>query len=55
MKDITKEYSLLFNTITDTEEALRLLQRKLVAAQRQAEAMFLEDGKDRLETASKPA
>ena len=43
MKDIAKEYLLLFNTITDTEEALRQLQAKLMAAQQQAEALFLEE------------
>ena len=43
MKDITKEYLLLFNTITDAEETLRQLQARLVAAQQQAELLFLEE------------
>ena len=43
MKDISKEYLLLFNIITDTEETLRQLQAKLMAAQQQAEALFLEE------------
>lgn len=43
MKDITKEYLLLFNTITDTEETLRQLRAKLLAAQQQAELLFLEE------------
>jgi len=43
MKDISKEYLLLFNTITDTEEILRQLRAKLVAAQQQAELLFLEE------------
>ena len=43
MKDIAKEYLLLFNTITDAEEALRQLQARLVAAQQQAETLFLEE------------
>jgi len=43
MKDITKEYLLLFNTITDTEETLRQLRDRLVAAQQQAELLFLEE------------
>lgn len=43
MKDISKEYLLLFNTITDTEEILRQLRAKLVAAQQQAERLFLEE------------
>ena len=42
MRDISKEYLLLFNTITDTEEALRILGERLVAAQQQAEALYLE-------------
>lgn len=43
MKDISKEYLLLFNAITDTEETLRQLRAKLVAAQQQAELLFLEE------------
>lgn len=43
MKDITKEYLLLFNTITDAEETLRQLRARLVAAQQQAELLFLEE------------
>ena len=34
MKTISKEYLLLFNTISDVEETLRQLQESLVAAQR---------------------
>ena len=43
MKDISKEYLLLFNIITDTEHALQQLQNRLMAAQQQAELLFLED------------
>ena len=43
MKDISKEYLLLFNTITNAEETLRTLQATLMAAQQQAEALFLEE------------
>lgn len=43
MKEISKEYLLLFNTITDVEECLRQLRAKLVAAQQQAESLFLEE------------
>ncbi len=42
MRDIPKEYLLLFNTITDTEETLRILIEQLVAAQQQAEALYME-------------
>ena len=43
MRDIKKEYLLLFNTITDTEQILRQLRAKLIAAQQQAEILFLEE------------
>lgn len=43
MNDISKEYLLLFNTITDIEEALKALTEQLVAAQQQAEALFLDE------------
>ena len=42
MENISKEYLLLFNTITDAEEALQQLRSHLIAAQKQAEALFLE-------------
>jgi len=53
MEEITKEYLLLFNTITDAEQTLRQLHAKLVAAQQQAEALFLEktDAKETSHTA----
>ena len=40
MNTLTKEYTLLFNTITDAEEALRQLSLTLMEAQRRAEALF---------------
>ena len=43
MKDISKEYLLLFNIITDAEKTLRQLQATLMTAQQQAEALFLEE------------
>ena len=42
MNTLTKEYTLLFNTITDAEEALRQLSLTLMEAQRRAEELFLE-------------
>lgn len=42
MINISKEYLLLFNTITDVEATLRHLEEQLIAAQQQAEALFLE-------------
>lgn len=43
MKSISKEYLMLFNVITDTEEALLKLRETLVEAQRQAEELFLDE------------
>ena len=40
---MSEAYTLLFNTITDTEETLRQLRAKLMAAQQQAELLFLEE------------
>ena len=38
---LTKEYLLLFNALTDTEETLRQLQEDLIAVQRQGGEPFL--------------
>ncbi len=46
MKPISKEYLLLFNTISDAETTLRQLQDMLVEAQRQAEEIFLNTPPD---------
>jgi len=43
MTAISKEYLLLFSTITDTERALALLRENLLEAQRQAEELFLDE------------
>ena len=42
MQTITQEYVLLFNALTDTEETLRQLSRRLIAIQQQAEELFLQ-------------
>jgi len=42
MQNIPKEYTLLFSTLADTEEALRRLSERLVSIQQQAEELFLE-------------
>jgi len=46
MNDITREYLLLFNAITDAGEALRELQTRLMEAQQKAEALFLDGEPD---------
>lgn len=43
MKSLPKEYLLLFNAITDTEEMLSQLRESLIAVQQQAEDLFLEE------------
>lgn len=43
MHTITKEYLLLFNALTDAEDALRQLEFRLIQAQQQAEELFLEE------------
>ena len=43
MKTISREYLLLFNALTDTEETLRQLREKLMDIQRKAEELFLEE------------
>lgn len=46
MKAIPKEYTVLFNAITDAEEALSQLRETLISVQQQAEELFLEENKD---------
>lgn len=47
MENLTKEYLLLFNAITDAGAALQELQCTLRSAQQRAEELFLEsDGAD---------
>ena len=41
MNPIIKEYTLLFNAITDAQLALEQLHQQLIAAQQQAEELFL--------------
>lgn len=44
MKPISKEYLTLFNAITRAEESLNQLRAELIAAQQQAEELFLDGG-----------
>ena len=41
--NITKEYLLLFNTITDLERKLQALREELIAVQCQAEEAFINE------------
>ena len=42
MRNMSQEYLLLFNAITDAEEALDRMRMDLMAAQQKAEELFLE-------------
>ena len=42
MEPITKEYLLLFNTITNMERTLETLRLELIDVQRRAEELYLE-------------
>ena len=46
MQIISKEYSLLFNAVTDAEETLAQLRQMLIDAQRRAEEPYLDQGED---------
>lgn len=39
--EISKEYLLLFNTITDTIEELKRTQQQLISAQQKAEELYI--------------
>ena len=41
MENLSKEYLLLFNAITDAEETLAQMREDLIAAQQQAEELFM--------------
>lgn len=52
MDAIKKEYSLLFNAITDAETTLEQLRARLIAAQQQAEELFLATEESEQDAAS---
>jgi len=41
MENIQREYTVLFNAITDTESTLELLRRQLIATQQLAEELYI--------------
>ncbi len=49
MQNLSKEYLLLFNTITDLEQSLQELRERLVLAQCEAEELYLEEKESELE------
>lgn len=50
MKTMSKEYSTLFNEITDVSEELSKLINRLMDAQKRTEEMFMEDDVEDHET-----
>ena len=42
MQEITKEYLVLFRAVMEAEEMLRTVREKLIAAERLAEEVYLE-------------
>lgn len=44
MYEITEEYLLLFNAVTDAEDTLLRLREDLIAVQRRAEELYIEKG-----------
>lgn len=44
MRNPTKEYLFLFNTVTDLAQNLEELRNRLIAAQRDAEELYLSEG-----------
>lgn len=57
MKRISKEYSMLFNAITDTESELARIRARLIRTQQDAEEAYIKDEEDddNLERQDKPA
>lgn len=45
MLNVTKEYLLLFNAITDAEETLQQLRSNLIAVQQKAEELYVTGGR----------
>ena len=44
MENLTKEYLLLFNALTDVEQVLRELRERVISAQQAAEELYISGG-----------
>jgi regulator of replication initiation timing len=53
MQEISREYLLLFNAISDTEDMLLQLYSKLISVQRKAEELYMEGNEINLEQSGK--
>lgn len=49
MQNISKEYLLLFNTLTELEESLLELRDRLISVQREAEEYYLQHAENSTE------
>lgn len=52
MENISKEYLILFNAITDAEHELERMRKKLIRVQQQAEELFIERDENEQEPSS---
>lgn len=52
MDNISKEYLILFNAITDAEHELERMRKKLIRVQQQAEELFIERDENEQEPSS---
>lgn len=52
MKRVSKEYSTLFNEVTDVSEELLTLINRLKAAQQQTEELFINDEEELIQEKS---
>lgn len=43
MRELPKEYILLFNAITEAEESLMQMHQKLIVVQQEAEGLYISD------------
>ena len=50
MENLTREYLLLFNALTDVEQALRELRERVVSAQQAAEELYISGGEAKAQT-----
>lgn len=51
MENLTKEYLLLFNALTDVEQTLQELRERVVSAQQAAEELYISRGEAKTQTA----
>ena len=50
MENLSKEYLLLFNVLTDVEQRLRELRERVISAQQAAEELYISGGEAEMQT-----